>query len=963
MALSGSATKAIGSHWFLDLDWSATQSIATNKSTITVNLYWRCDSYGSVSSSDTKNGSITIGSYTDTFSGAGLASLSAGQKKKIATFTQAVSHANDGTLSVSISGMFDMDVTLSGTRYNNQTVSDGTQTLNTIPRGSTITSSASWTFPNNTTYTIDENSSSFTHKIEVLVNGVVKKTISNITGTIGNITFSASENASILTELNKDTTSWNQASIIRLYTYRTSTQDSANLIDTYDKTGTCTSATATTLTARSFDIGTTVTYDLTNEKSGAFVYDLTAKLGTYTKTLMTKVDASTLTGLSWNTSSDKTSLMGGLPTANSGAVTWTLTTYFNNGGSYTKVRSAVTATSTATIPTGADRTITWADSPCVTWADINGATSGIGGSTTVVQNKSTLEITLKTLATAPTGTTIKQYEVNILGTTDTLTLANASVNAKFPIPFVGSKLNTPTDIIMEVKAIDNRGNFVSYKKTVTVVPYASPVLVSKVTRQSGFDNLTDIKLTTANIALLNVSGSNKNSVVFTADPTVAPTLSQTANAGSTLVAGTYYVVYTWVNSMGETLVSPQSSFAVTTGNNLVVTVPTKPTTATNVNVYISTTNGVGYLQGSIPTGTTYTRSTAIVTNTAQRPTVYTASGLRYRTRVTGTTTYSAYTSIKFSMSGANITVASTDSPTISLDNTKSWDIEVSIVDVLETVTSVKIVTPGIPIFFIDSNLKSVGIGKFPNGTNMLELENKVWIAKANPQTTQGDYFITADTSPDGNAVGNGRTYIGYNQATTGQPIAYGHYFRGGGKTYFDTKGGVQLNYGMNINFNNGGTTTPDFASGYYGLHMKNQDIRGLNAIVFQDETDNASEGILFPKAGVSDSLSLSDYYALQCINGDLNFSGKHVLTETNVIIQTGTVSVTAGSGSTSNVAVTFPKAFPSTPSIQVTPNTGAPDLVSVSFSNPSASGFTAQMNRTGTSTATTLYWVAIWGNS
>lgn len=101
-----------------------------------------------------------------------------------------------------------------------------------------------------------------------------------------------------------------------------------------------------------------------------------------------------------------------------------------------------------------------------------------------------------------------------------------------------------------------------------------------------------------------------------ANPTTAPTLSQSANAGSTLAAGTYYVTYTWVTANGETLVSPEASLAVTSGNNLVVTVPAKPANVTSVNVYIGTATGTGTKQGNT-TGTTYTQSVALVSGTAK----------------------------------------------------------------------------------------------------------------------------------------------------------------------------------------------------------------------------------------------------------------------------------------------------------------------------------------------------------
>lgn len=105
-------------------------------------------------------------------------------------------------------------------------------------------------------------------------------------------------------------------------------------------------------------------------------------------------------------------------------------------------------------------------------------------------------------------------------------------------------------------------------------------------------------------------------------PYSAPTLSKAANASSTVAASTHYVEYTWVNSYGESLPSPEASLAMTTGNNLVVTLPTFPTGVTSANIYISTASGSEKLQGST-TSTTYTLSAPPTTSGAAVPTTMT----------------------------------------------------------------------------------------------------------------------------------------------------------------------------------------------------------------------------------------------------------------------------------------------------------------------------------------------------
>lgn len=97
-----------------------------------------------------------------------------------------------------------------------------------------------------------------------------------------------------------------------------------------------------------------------------------------------------------------------------------------------------------------------------------------------------------------------------------------------------------------------------------------------------------------------------------ANPTTAPTLSKTTNAGSALAAGTYYVKYTWINQFGETLVSPESNITTSTGEQLTITTPDLPSGCTGINIYMSnTTNTETFQTSSIIK--TYTKNTAMLT--------------------------------------------------------------------------------------------------------------------------------------------------------------------------------------------------------------------------------------------------------------------------------------------------------------------------------------------------------------
>jgi hypothetical protein len=143
-------------------------------------------------------------------------------------------------------------------------------------------------------------------------------------------------------------------------------------------------------------------------------------------------------------------------------------------------------------------------------------------------------------------------------------------------------------------------------------------VTSKTSTSSSVANLVD----TSNTIIPNMIDSNgfahflayADPAGNVADPTVAPTLSA-SGSGSSLAAGTYYVQYTWVTANGETMTSPEGNITITSGQDIVVTIPSLPFGATQANVYIGTTSGGEYRQSNT-TVTTYTQHTSLLTNTA-----------------------------------------------------------------------------------------------------------------------------------------------------------------------------------------------------------------------------------------------------------------------------------------------------------------------------------------------------------
>ena len=179
MALSGSKTVPFCSRkganrFYLKWDWTATQSITANTSTVTVKLY--IGSYGNgygINSTASKSGSITIDGTSYSFTN--TCGISSGGSKLLATKSKTITHTGDGTKTFAINASFNPNVTISGTTQGNVTMGSTSYTLNTIARASSITSNASWKFPDNKTITISKKNSSFTSTVRVYVGGTLIK--------------------------------------------------------------------------------------------------------------------------------------------------------------------------------------------------------------------------------------------------------------------------------------------------------------------------------------------------------------------------------------------------------------------------------------------------------------------------------------------------------------------------------------------------------------------------------------------------------------------------------------------------------------------------------------------------------------------------------------------------------------------------------------------------------------------
>lgn len=158
MASSGSFSGSIHSgHYKLRVDWSQTKDVSNNKSTVTCKLYLVNDyslSIGSRTSPCTIDG--TEYSYSSS-------SISTTGTHSLGTVSKTVSHSSDGSKSITIKAVFNIQATISGTYYSTISAS-ATITLDSIARASTV-SAISCNMGSATTVTITSASSSFTHTL------------------------------------------------------------------------------------------------------------------------------------------------------------------------------------------------------------------------------------------------------------------------------------------------------------------------------------------------------------------------------------------------------------------------------------------------------------------------------------------------------------------------------------------------------------------------------------------------------------------------------------------------------------------------------------------------------------------------------------------------------------------------------------------------------------------------------
>lgn len=167
MSLSGSQSINIhgGAHTLI-VEWSASQNIGGNYSTVTANLYIKGNySYSTIySGSVAKSVALVINGNRK--SGTARIDISGTEKRLLLSHSVNVGHNADGTKSFRLEGMLNSQITWSGTYYGSEEWTRQDWSLNAIPRASTFNqSSTTFNMDGEGTIYINPANASFKHKL------------------------------------------------------------------------------------------------------------------------------------------------------------------------------------------------------------------------------------------------------------------------------------------------------------------------------------------------------------------------------------------------------------------------------------------------------------------------------------------------------------------------------------------------------------------------------------------------------------------------------------------------------------------------------------------------------------------------------------------------------------------------------------------------------------------------------
>jgi hypothetical protein len=236
---------------------------------------------------------------------------------------------------------------------------------------------------------------------------------------------------------------------------------------------------ASSFSGGSGNIGSSTTITISRAPT-SFTHVLYYDLGSGWVTIASGVG----TSYSWTI---PTSFYARIPNSNSGSGTLWCETY--NGSSYVGSNSI----SFNFYVTNSNPTFT---SSQIAYQDTNSSVVTItGNNQQIVQNQSSLQISF-TSATARNSASMSSYQITFNGSTTTRT-SSGSISY--------GAVNSSSNLTLQIKAIDSRGNSATASKTITFLAWQTPQISYSIARVNNFENTTNIL---ANVSISSVNGKN-----------------------------------------------------------------------------------------------------------------------------------------------------------------------------------------------------------------------------------------------------------------------------------------------------------------------------------------------------------------------------------------------------------------------------------------------------------------------
>lgn len=509
MALSGSFSTTEGTNLTLIAEWSATQNLRTNQSTITANLYLQYwDIYVGARAARISIGDgykdITVPTINDT----GNSGLT---KKLIGSYSRTVSHNANGGLSLTLSGSWSPQITYNG-EYIGTISASKTVALDSLDRSApTITASVNTITSSSVKIAGSANATCDSWQYS-LNNGAAWSTLSAPGG-------------AVVGGLKPNTAYSIKVRARKVSNYVTGTSGTVSVKTLGFTVLNSVSDFAVDDTASSLTLNTTVYDSRWNYKlevsggSGIITTITVPSMTTGTKNVAVAV-----------TAAQKTAILGSMAKLRSFSATFTLKTYDGSAlvGSSAKSGTILTDASRSAPIFPASMTFSLYDS--------NAAVTQVTETNTVlVKDLSQLKVR-SSIATARNGASIVKYEIKAGSGTISLGAVNS-------IDHVFGAISSTGTATVTITAFDSRGYTVSKSGAITVIPY-TPITLGNLTvrRRNETDAKTQILLE-GSFSPINVNGEQKNGFVrayYQYKPTSSDTYGSQTEMEAVTVTGTRF---------------------------------------------------------------------------------------------------------------------------------------------------------------------------------------------------------------------------------------------------------------------------------------------------------------------------------------------------------------------------------------------------------------------------------------